>query len=60
MSMSEEMKKQIIKAHIYGYDEKKIAEAECITISEVREALTDTELIEKTKQYMTESGWLQA
>lgn len=58
--MSEEMKKQIIKAHIYGHDEKEIAEAECITISEVREALADTELIEETKQYMTESGWLQA
>lgn len=57
--MSEQMKKQIIKAHIYGYSEKEIAEAEGVAVSEVREALADTELIEDTKNYMIESGWLQ-
>ena len=57
--MSEEMKKQIIKAHIYGHDEKEIAEAECITISEVREALQDKAYIEETKAFMSEMGWLE-
>lgn len=57
--MSEQMKKQIIKAHIYGVDEKLIAEAEGITVSEVREALSDKALIEETKAFMLEMGWMQ-
>lgn len=57
--MSEQMKKQIIKAHIYGHSVEEIAECECITVSEVEEALADTKLIEETKSFMLEMGWMQ-
>lgn len=57
--MSEEMKKQIIKAHIYGHDEKEIADVMDITVSEVREALQDKVYIEETKAFMSEMGWLE-
>ena len=57
--MSEEFKKQIIKAHIYGYTDLQIAQYEGITVSEVRSALQDKALIEETKTFMKESGWLE-
>lgn len=57
--MSEQMKQEIMKAHIYGLDEKLIAEANEITVSEVREALSDKEAIEEKRKFMVESGWIQ-
>lgn len=58
--MSEQMKQEIMKAHIYGLSEKEISEANGITVSEVREALADKEAIEEKRKFMMESGWLQA
>lgn len=58
--MSEQMKQEIMKAHIYGLDEKLIAEANGITVSEVREALADKEAVEDKRNFMLESGWIQA
>lgn len=58
--MSEQMKQEIMKAHIYGLSEKEISEANGITVSEVREALADKEAIEEKCKFMMESGWLQA
>jgi DNA-directed RNA polymerase specialized sigma24 family protein len=57
--MSEEFKKQIIKAHIYGYTDLQIAQNEGITVSEVRSALQDKALIDETRAFMKESGWLE-
>lgn len=58
--MSEQMKQEIMKAHIYGLSEKEISEANGITVSEVREALADKEAIEDKRKFMLESGWMQA
>lgn len=58
--MSEQMKQEIMKAHIYGLSEKAISEANGITVSEVREALADKEAIEDKRNFMLESGWMQA
>lgn len=54
------MKQEIMKAHIYGLSEKEISEANGITVSEVREALADKEAIEDKRNFMLESGWMQA
>lgn len=58
--MSEQMKQEIMKAHIYGLSEKEISEANGITVSEVREALADKEAIEDKRKFILESGWMQA
>lgn len=58
--MSEQMKQEIMKAHIYGLSEKAISEANGITVSEVREALADKEAIEDKRKFILESGWMQA
>lgn len=57
--MSEEIKKEIIKAHIYGLTNAEIAECNGITVDEVSEALKDTALIEEKQAYMKESGWIE-
>lgn len=57
--MSDEMKQEIMKAHIYGLSEKEIAEANGLTVSEIREALADTAAIEEKRAFMKEQGWFE-
>ena len=56
--MSDEMRKEIIKAHIYGLSNAEIADANGVTIEEVDKVLKDTEAIEQKRKFMLESGWM--
>lgn len=57
--MSDEKKNEIIKAHCYGVDEKVIAQANGITVAEVREVLQDEQAIEEKKDFLRKCGWLE-
>lgn len=56
--MNNELKNEIIKAHIYGETNINIAIANGITVEEVEESLSDTEAIEIKREQLKESGWL--
>lgn len=54
MNMNEEVKNEIIKAHIYGYSDAEIMQAMGVGEKEVAQALSDTKTIEEKTKYMKE------
>ena len=57
--MTDDVKNEIIKAHIYGYSVTDIMEAMGIQREAVEEALAGKEAIAQKTTYMRESGWIE-
>lgn len=57
--MSDEMKNEILKAHIYGLSNIDIAIANGITVEEVEEVLSDTTAVTQKRNFLKESGWIE-
>ncbi len=54
--MTEAMKKECIRAHVYGVSDSDIAERTGLPATEVAQALTDTDAIDEERQYLREQG----
>lgn len=56
--INNEVKSEIIKAHIYGRSIEEIETVMQISASVIKEALNDTKAVEEKKKAMHESGWI--
>lgn len=56
--INNEVKSEIIKAHIYGHSIEEIETVMQISASVIKEALNDTKAVEEKKRAMHESGWI--
>ncbi len=56
--LNNEIKNEIIKAHIYGHSVEKIETVMQISANVIAEALNDTKAVEKKRKDMKEMGWI--
>lgn len=56
--INNEVKSEIIKAHIYGHSVEKIENVMQISANVIAEALNDTKAVEEKRKAMQESGWI--
>lgn len=56
--LNDEVKNEIIKAHIYGHSVEEIETVMQISANVIAEALNDIKAIEEKKKAMKESGWI--
>lgn len=53
-----EIKNEIIKAHIYGHSVEEIETVMQISANVIAEALNDTKAVEEKRKDMKEMGWI--
>lgn len=56
--INNEVKSEIIKAHIYGHSIEEIETVMQISANVIAEALNDTKAVEKKRKDMKEMGWV--
>ena len=56
--LNNEIKSEIIKAHIYGHSVEEIETVMQISANVIAEALNDTKAIEEKRKDMQEMGWI--
>lgn len=56
--LNDEIKSEIIKAHIYGHSVEEIGSVMQIGANVIAEALNDTQTVEEKEKAMKESGWI--
>ncbi len=56
--LNNEIKNEIIKAHIYGHSVEEIETVMQISANVIAEALNDTKAVEEKRKDMKEMGWI--
>lgn len=56
--INNEIKNEIIKAHIYGHSVEEIETVMQISANVIAEALNDTKAVEEKRKDMKEMGWI--